>query len=64
MQSVSYYRMQADKATRLAAMLTDARAAADLFKMAQDYRDIAEDLENGAIEIRHSERMPQLEHPR
>jgi hypothetical protein len=28
--------------------------------MAGDYRDIAIDLENGAIDVRHPERMPQL----
>jgi len=35
-----------------------------LRKMAQDYRDIAQDLENGAIEIRHPELMPQSGHRR
>jgi len=30
-----------------------------LRQMAQDYTDIAEDLETGAIEIRHPELMPQ-----
>jgi hypothetical protein len=30
-----------------------------LAQMARDYDDIAEDLENGAIEIRHPELMPQ-----
>lgn len=62
MQSVSYYLMQADKAERLALLLTDERTKHDLLKMAEDYRDIAQDLENGAIEVRHPERMPQLEH--
>jgi hypothetical protein len=27
--------------------------------MARDYKDIAEDLESGAIEIRHPDLMPQ-----
>jgi hypothetical protein len=31
-------------------------------KMAQDYGDIAEDLQSGAIEIRDCEQMPQLAH--
>jgi hypothetical protein len=31
--------------------------------MAQDYSDIAEDLELGAIEIPHPELMPQLRRP-
>jgi hypothetical protein len=30
-----------------------------LHRVAQDYDDIAEDLEGGAIEIRHPELMPQ-----
>jgi len=64
MQSVSYYVMQAARAERLACLLTDDRAKHDLLKMAEDYRDIARDLENGAVEIRHPERMPQLGHER
>lgn len=59
MQSISYYLTQARKAERLAGMVNDQQATADLLRMARDYRDIAEDLENGAIEIRHPERMPQ-----
>jgi hypothetical protein len=31
----------------------------DLLGLAQDYDDIAVDLEAGAIEVRHPERMPQ-----
>jgi hypothetical protein len=31
--------------------------------MAQDYEDLAEDLENGAIEIRHPELLPQHNRP-
>jgi hypothetical protein len=62
MQSVSYYILQAQKAERLALLLTDDRARDALLKMARDYRDIAEDMENGAIEIRHPERMPQRGH--
>jgi hypothetical protein len=59
MQSASYYVEQARKAERLSVQVTDNRASAELQRMAQDYRDIAQDLENGAIEIRHPERMPQ-----
>lgn len=59
MQSMSYYLMQADRAVRLANLLTDEQTKADLLKIAEDYRDIAQDLENGAIEFRHPERMPQ-----
>ena len=59
MQNPQYYRSQADMAERLAERINHPEAAASLFKMAQDYRDIAEDLESGAVEIRHAERMPQ-----
>jgi len=59
MQDSQYYRSQAEMAQRLAEQINSPEAAASLLKMAQDYRDIAEDLENGAIEIRHAERMPQ-----
>jgi hypothetical protein len=64
MQSVAYYLAQAEKAERLAALVTDEQAQFELRKMAKDYRDIAEDLQNGAIEIRHPERMPQIRHAR
>jgi hypothetical protein len=64
MQAVSYYLVQADKAERLAELISDERAKTDLLKMAEDYRDIARDLESGAVEIRHRDRLPQLDHPR
>jgi hypothetical protein len=64
MQPVSYYLVQADKAERLAELISDERAKTDLLKMAEDYRDIARDLESGAVEIRHRDRLPQLDHPR
>jgi hypothetical protein len=64
MQTAVYYIEQAEKATRIASLVTDESVAAELRKMAEDYRDIAEDLGNGAIEIRHAERMPQLKHTR
>jgi hypothetical protein len=60
MHNPQYYRAQADMAERLANQINNAEAAASLLRMVLDYRDIAEDLENGAVEIRHAERMPQL----
>ena len=48
----------------MAGLVTDKMAKAELAKMAEDYRDIAQDLENNAIEIRHPELMPQLDHSR
>jgi len=59
MYDVSYYREQADRARRLAKVPTDRETQDMLRQMAQDYTDIAEDLETGAIEIRHPELMPQ-----
>jgi hypothetical protein len=64
MQTMAYYLEQAERADRLASLVTDQDAKDELAKMAQDYRDIANDLENGAIEIRHPELMPQNQHPR
>jgi len=59
MHDAQHYRSQAEVARRLADQVLNAEAEASLLKLAQDMSDIAEDLENGAIEIRHPERMPQ-----
>lgn len=59
MQRASYYREQADRARRLAREQTHHETKALLQRVAQDYDDIAEDLESGAVEIRHSEILPQ-----
>jgi hypothetical protein len=64
MQVPSYYLEQAEKADRLSSLVTDKAMAEELLKMAQDYRDIVRDLQNGAIEIRHPELMPQRQHSR
>ena len=64
MQSASYYREQADRARRLMRAIDDPAAKDVLRQMAEDYDEIAEDLERGAIEIPHPARMPQRRHPR
>jgi len=64
MQTAAYYLEQAARAERLALLIGDERAKSQLHKMAQDYRDIAQDLEIGAIDIRHPELMPQSGHLR
>jgi hypothetical protein len=64
MQAVSYYLEQAERAERLANLIDDSSAKAELSKMAEDYRDIARDLENGAVEIRRPDLMRQQAHPR
>ena len=53
MCSARYYRRQAAIARRLASKVTDEGAVEILKQTAQDYKQIAEDLETGAVEIRH-----------
>ena len=62
MHDPSYYRSQAERARRLALVPTDRGTQNTLLQMAQDYLDLVEDLESGAIEIRHPELMPQNRH--
>jgi hypothetical protein len=59
MHPASYYRDRAEHIPSIAARLYQADLLEILNRMAQDYDDIAEDLEGGAIEIRHPELMPQ-----
>lgn len=59
MKDVAYYRQQAARARRLAEMMYQREMHEMLSRMARDYDDIAEDLESGAIAIRHAELMPQ-----
>jgi hypothetical protein len=54
-----YYREQARHARELANRSPPGAVHDTLFKAAQDFDDIAEDLEAGAIEVRHPELMPQ-----
>jgi hypothetical protein len=61
MQDAPYYRDQADRARRLARGMRD-DVEEMLLRVARDFDDIAEDLERGAIEIRHPELMPQNHH--
>ena len=57
MHSPSYYRDQAERAQRLARSVTDRDdgVKAILSQVAQEYEELAEDLEGGAVEIRHPE---------
>jgi hypothetical protein len=60
-----YYREQAERARRLADGVTPhSDAQKSLRDMARDYDEIAEDIEQGAIEVRHPELMPQLKRRR
>ena len=62
MQSPQYYREHAARARRLAAAMSVPDVIETLERLARDYEDIATDLENGAVEIVHPERMPQQDH--
>ena len=56
MRTPSYYRGQAERARRLARSVTDRERAKDILsQVAQEYDELAEDLEGGAVEIRHPE---------
>ena len=57
MHDAAYYREQAERARRLA-KYADGDMQTALESAARDFDDIAEDLESGAIEIRHPD-MPQ-----
>jgi hypothetical protein len=59
MHSAEYYRGQAARARRLARDIGTREAAGPLERIAVDYDDIADDLETGAVEIRHPELMKQ-----
>ena len=58
MHRANYYREQAEPARRLADHVTG-DICDMLLHVAQDFDDIAEDLENGSVEIRHPELLPQ-----
>jgi hypothetical protein len=61
MHDPGYYRARAERARRLARSITNGEAEKLLLQMAQEYEDLAEDLERGAVEIRHPELLPQRE---
>lgn len=64
MQTVEYYRDRAARARRLSALVSAPDVSRTLLEVAQDYDDIAIDLERGAVEITHPARLPQADHPR
>jgi hypothetical protein len=59
MYDPAYYRQQAERARRLAGSIYDQEASEALTAAANNFEEVADDLESGAIEIRHRERMPQ-----
>jgi hypothetical protein len=60
MMDAAYYRDQAARARRLAEDVGNREMQEQLKRIAVDYDEIAEDIELGAIEVRHPELMPQL----
>ena len=57
MREARYYREEAARAYRLARAINHPDARDALLKMANEYGEIATDLETGAVEIRHPELM-------
>ena len=62
MQSAKYYRGQAQRARRLASGVMNKEVTKTLDRLDRDYSDIAQDLESGAIDIVHPEKLPQQDH--
>lgn len=59
METAEHYREQAARARRLADRSHDAQLVETLGTFAREYDEIAEDLQAGAIAVRHPELMPQ-----
>lgn len=59
MHRPEHYREQAQRARRLASMAHQPELSETLRRVAQDFDDVAYDLETGAVEIRHPEMLPQ-----
>lgn len=64
MHPPDYYRKQAERARHLAGLTHQSEMTETLERMAQDFEDIACDLENGAVDVRHPELLPQLRRDR
>jgi HSP20 family molecular chaperone IbpA len=64
MHPAKYYREQAAHARRLSGMVHQDELRESFKRLADDYDDIAADLENGVVEIRHPERLPQWKRSR
>jgi hypothetical protein len=60
MHPPSYYRQQAEHARRMARLMHQRDLNETLERMAQDFEDVAYDLETGAVDVRHPELLPQL----
>jgi hypothetical protein len=59
-----YYREQAARARRMARLMHQPDLNETLRRMAEDFDDVAYDLETGAVDVRHPELLPQLRRDR
>jgi hypothetical protein len=57
--SAELYREQAEHARRVARLMHQSDVTETLLRMAQDFEDVAYDLETGAVDVRHPELLPQ-----
>lgn len=57
-----FYREQAERARRLAQAQTQDDTKSLLNRVAQEFDELAEDLENGVVETRHPEILPPQNH--
>jgi hypothetical protein len=58
MRDADFYRRQAAKARELALAVHNTQVSAELWTIASQYEDVAEDLEMGATAIRHPKLLP------
>ena len=62
MHSGDYYRRQVVRARKIADIAHQPEIQEMLRAAAHDYEEIAEDIDAGAVEIRHPELLPQRNH--
>lgn len=55
MKPASFYRSQAERARRVANAVQEPQIRTNFWQLAQDFEEIAEDLERGKTEMRHPE---------
>ena len=60
MDPPDYCRERAEHARRLVGLTHQSEMIEMLERMAEEFEDIASDLETGAVDVRHPELLPQL----
>lgn len=58
MKPASFYRTQAERARRVANAVPEPQIRTNFWQLAQDFEEIAEDLERGTTKLRHPELLP------